>query len=309
MRHFHVLDISFYQIQIFLAVGERESITQAAQYLNITQSAVSKNIKSLEDTLGLYLFRREKQALCLTPAGRLLMDEMSTIYTMTENALEKAHVLQKGEEKPIVIGLPDSSNLERFFLNTKDYLRKHNISTSLHIECLPFHQLEKQLQNGVIDIVLTCGFDLVSFEHPELTCITLPSGPYYAYMKPENTLSERGSIPMSELQSHPFLMFSPIETPAYEQLVLSMCRSAGFQPQIAKYVTSPNSFICNFETGQEVFIADAYMRESDNTSLRRVAIRESQSCIALIRRRRNSNLTIPYIFSEIAACWEEAGPN
>ena len=84
---------------------------------------------------------------------------------------------------------------------------------------------------------------------------------YYAYMKPENTLSERGSIPMSELQSHPFLMFSPIETPAYEQLVLSMCRSAGFQPQIAKYVTSPILFICNFETGQEVFIADAYMRE------------------------------------------------
>lgn len=47
-----MMDISFSQIQMFLAVAENESITQAAQKLNLTQSAVSKNLKYMEDTIG-----------------------------------------------------------------------------------------------------------------------------------------------------------------------------------------------------------------------------------------------------------------
>lgn len=70
MKYFNMLDIKLSQIQIFLAAAQRESITKAAQYLHLSQSMVSKNIKYLEDTLGLYLFIRDKQHLRLTPAGR-----------------------------------------------------------------------------------------------------------------------------------------------------------------------------------------------------------------------------------------------
>lgn len=305
MKYFSVLNISFYQIHIFLATAERESITQAAQYLNVSQSMVSKNIKQMEENLGLYLFIREKQTLRLTPAGKLLMNEFSSIYSKTSIALEHAHALQAVESKPVVIGIPDSSNLKKFFLDTKEHLSQKDIHIAFHIECLPFGQLEQCLQNKTIDIVITCGFDIDSFSHPTLTCFTIPVGPYYAYMCPQNELSRKPFVTMKELQSYPFLMVSPIETPSYNQLVLSLCNKAGFSPLISKYVSSPNSFICNFDTGNEIFIADSYMRESENRQLCRVAIQDTDSTISIIRRRKNDNLDIPYIFTEITVIWRE----
>ena len=97
MKYFNMLDIKLSQIQIFLAAAQRESITKAAQYLHLSQSMVSKNIKYLEDTLGLYLFIRDKQHLRLTPAGRHLMEEFSDILALSQKALEKAQ--QKVEER------------------------------------------------------------------------------------------------------------------------------------------------------------------------------------------------------------------
>lgn len=305
MKHFQMLDISFFQIQLFLAVAERESVTQASRHLNITQSAVSKNIKYLEDTLGLYLFRREKQTLHLTPAGRLLKEEFTVIYDSTQKALEKAHVLQSGGEKPVVIGIPETSNLTKFFLNVKRHLREKNIKTSLHIECLSFQLLEKQLLSGIVDIVITCGFDLGSYTHPELMHISFPSGPYYAYMLPENPLAGKHSITMKDLQTSAFLLASQVDNPTYEQLVLNMCQQAGFRPLISKHVHSQSAFICNFDEGNEVFIADSYMRESENSSLKRIPIEGTASSIAIIRRRKNQSPVIPYIYDEIISAWPE----
>src|SRR5438105_1748811 len=53
----------------FEAAGRRLSFTQAAQELFVTQSALSRQIKSLEDALGVMLFQRRHRALALTPAG------------------------------------------------------------------------------------------------------------------------------------------------------------------------------------------------------------------------------------------------
>lgn len=135
MKYFNMLDIKLSQIQIFLAAAQRESITKAAQYLHLSQSMVSKNIKYLEDTLGLYLFIRDKQHLRLTPAGRHLMEEFSDILALSQKTLEKAHTIQAGASLPVTVGLPDSSNLERIFLDTKNLLQKEKKFTNFHTEC------------------------------------------------------------------------------------------------------------------------------------------------------------------------------
>jgi LysR family transcriptional regulator, glycine cleavage system transcriptional activator len=57
-------------LKAFEAAARSESFTRAAEELNVTQGAVSHQVKALEDTLGLKLFRRERQRLILTEAGR-----------------------------------------------------------------------------------------------------------------------------------------------------------------------------------------------------------------------------------------------
>jgi len=57
-------------LKAFEAAARSESFTRAAEELNVTQGAVSHQVKALEDTLGLKLFHRQRQRLILTEAGR-----------------------------------------------------------------------------------------------------------------------------------------------------------------------------------------------------------------------------------------------
>jgi LysR family glycine cleavage system transcriptional activator len=80
-------------LKAFEAAARSESFTRAAEELNVTQGAVSHQVKALEDTLGLKLFHRERQRLILTEAGRdylaVVRDAFDRIAIGTERLLQR----------------------------------------------------------------------------------------------------------------------------------------------------------------------------------------------------------------------------
>jgi LysR family transcriptional regulator, glycine cleavage system transcriptional activator len=80
-------------LKAFEAAARSESFTRAAEELNVTQGAVSQQVKALEDTLGLKLFRRERQRLILTEAGRnylaVIRDALDQIAVGTQRLLQR----------------------------------------------------------------------------------------------------------------------------------------------------------------------------------------------------------------------------
>ncbi|MFL6304169.1 MAG: transcriptional regulator GcvA [Candidatus Sulfotelmatobacter sp.] len=80
-------------LKAFEAAARSESFTRAAEELNVTQGAVSHQVKALEDTLGLKLFHRERQRLILTEAGRdylaVVRDALDRIALGTERLLQR----------------------------------------------------------------------------------------------------------------------------------------------------------------------------------------------------------------------------
>lgn len=74
------------QLTIFLAVAEREHLTQGAEAVGRTPSAVSAALKALEFSLGVALFDRVGRGLTLTEAGRVLKLEASAILARTDAA-------------------------------------------------------------------------------------------------------------------------------------------------------------------------------------------------------------------------------
>ncbi len=80
-------------LKAFEAAARSESFTRAAEELNVTQGAVSHQVKALEDTLGLRLFHRERQRLILTEAGRdylaVIRDALDQIAVGTERLLQR----------------------------------------------------------------------------------------------------------------------------------------------------------------------------------------------------------------------------
>ncbi len=80
-------------LKVFEAAARSESFTRAAEELNVTQGAVSQQVKALEATLGIKLFNRERQRLTLTDAGReylaVVRDALDRIAVGTERVVQR----------------------------------------------------------------------------------------------------------------------------------------------------------------------------------------------------------------------------
>ncbi len=88
------------KLKVFYAVAEAGSFTHASETLNLSQSAVSRQISGLEESIGIILFRRHARGLILTERGEMLYraaHDMSTRLSMTEVMLSDAAEKPRGE--------------------------------------------------------------------------------------------------------------------------------------------------------------------------------------------------------------------
>ena len=91
-------------LRSFVAVAEAGGVTRAAGFLNLTQSAVSMQIKRLEDALGLLLFTRQARKLALTPEGDQLLTYGRKMMALNDEVL--ARLTSTAHEGEIRLGVP-----------------------------------------------------------------------------------------------------------------------------------------------------------------------------------------------------------
>src|SRR6267378_200023 len=92
-------------LKAFVAVADHHSFTRAAVTLNRTQSAVSMQIKRLEDRLGVELFSRTKANVDLSPAGEGLLGYARRILTLNEEAVGR--LAERKVEGVVRLGVMD----------------------------------------------------------------------------------------------------------------------------------------------------------------------------------------------------------
>lgn len=92
-------------VRYFLAVAEYLNFSKAAQQLHIAQPPLSRQIRQLEDDLGVALFVRNKRRVELTKAGRVFLDEARKLVVQAGHATEAARHAQKGEFGVVKIGI------------------------------------------------------------------------------------------------------------------------------------------------------------------------------------------------------------
>ncbi len=97
------LDIT--TLRSFMAVANSGGVTRAAGFLNLTQSAVSMQLKRLEETLNLQLLDRTGRGVSLTPAGAQLLTYAQKIVDLNDEAYAK--LTDQNWEGDIVLGVPE----------------------------------------------------------------------------------------------------------------------------------------------------------------------------------------------------------
>lgn len=145
--------IKYRHLQCFLEITRQGSVVRAADALALTQPAVSKKLKELEDILGVRLLERSKKGIELTPFGSVFLEHASTSVAALREGTEKVSQAQKKGVVRLSIGvlptvatsiLPES--VKRFRLS--------NLDVRLHLVSGANSSLMSQLRIGELDLVV-----------------------------------------------------------------------------------------------------------------------------------------------------------
>ena len=139
--------------KIFVIVAKEKNITRASEKLNISQPAVTKHIKNLEDQLGITLFKRNKYGMELTEKGKELYDEIVNPINTILNAERKFT-----SSRNINLG-SHVTMLSRMF--GKCIAEYYNINPNSQIEVTneTFNDMLEMLERQKLDIVLSKKVD------------------------------------------------------------------------------------------------------------------------------------------------------
>ena len=144
------------EIQYFLTIVKHGSFTEAAQVLSVSQPAISKQIRQLEEELGCSLFTRSGRTLSLTPAGQAYHDYFQQCHFQLALLKNKLNA-QKKDGTIIRIAYPDDVDPSHFRTSFLD--AASSISTPVHLEfaCYPEAELPEILEQGRCDLILTAA--------------------------------------------------------------------------------------------------------------------------------------------------------
>ena len=147
------MNIDFELYRIFYVVANNKNITKASQELMISQPAVTKSIKNLEDQLGGTLFVRTKKGVILTPEGEELYKYIKQAIDFINNGEHQFNNLKNLETGSIRIGV--SKTLTQHFL--LPYLEEfHKLYPNIDIQIFTNITSEsvKEMKKGAIDLII-----------------------------------------------------------------------------------------------------------------------------------------------------------
>ncbi|MCD8117105.1 MAG: LysR family transcriptional regulator, partial [Oscillospiraceae bacterium] len=102
------------QLEYFLAAARSLNFTRTAEAYYISQSAITQQIRNLENELGVILFSRKNRKLMLTDAGELFVSEAESLIRKLTDSIEKVRAVQDGMVGTLRIGYLKCMEMSRF---------------------------------------------------------------------------------------------------------------------------------------------------------------------------------------------------
>lgn len=138
-------------LRSYIAFVETGSFTRASQQVHRTQSAISQQMKKLEEQTGKVLFVRSGRKLTLTDDGRFLLGYARQLVSLNDDAL--IQLRERNSQRPLILGCPDDY-VNQVLPKVVAFINKVTPELRVDIRCANSAQLRKQLDNGDIDLAI-----------------------------------------------------------------------------------------------------------------------------------------------------------
>lgn len=194
--------MEFRVLRYFLAVAREENVSRAAEFLNVTQPTLSRQLMDLEDELGAKLFIRGSRKITLTDEGRLLRKRAEEITELIDKT--KGEFLTKGEivSGDVYIGSGETDGV-RIIAKAANELQKNYPNIHFHISSGNAEDVTERLDKGLLDFGLLIGvIDMAKYDF-----ICLPaSDTWGVLMRKDSPLAVYETIKPEDLWNVPLII-------------------------------------------------------------------------------------------------------
>ena len=188
-------------LKYFLETARESSMTRAADKLCVSQPTMSKQLKDLENELGVKLFTRSNYSIKLTEAGMILKDRAEDIVNLVEKTISEFKNLDDFSTGDIYVGAAESDLIKYFAEAVKDLQKRFpkircNIYSGNKIDVC------EKLDKGLLDFAIVTNFlDLSKYNH-----LKMPSyDTWGVIMRKSDPLAKKKIIKYDDLAERPLI--------------------------------------------------------------------------------------------------------
>src|ERR1700733_2310670 len=217
-------------IRSFLSIAETLHFGRTAELIHLSQPALSHQIRTLEEEVGVRLFERNRRKTTLTAAGLAFRDDAAAALWQVEQAVRRARLAANGKLGLLRIGFLSTAGRElvadivRQFreLNSEVEFSLHNILTAEQV---------RMLETGSLDI----GFlRLPIGGQSALDVITVHREPFVIVVPSSHKLAKRKRVRLREVSGENFVMYERTWAPGFHDLMFGILRDAGIVPNVTQ---------------------------------------------------------------------------
>lgn len=214
------------QLRYFIAVAQERNFTRAAEQLNIAQPPLSRQIRMLEEELGVTLLQRDSRPISLTPAGRVCYEQAVQILGRLEQLKAATRRVGLQERSVLSIGFV-ASTLYGGMPSLLSKLREQAPELDIQLVEMTSIQQIAALKEGRIDI----GFGRIQHSDPAIAGFVMHEEPLAVAVALHSPLARsQDHVPINILSGQKLILYPREPRPSFADEVLRTLQNHDIRP-------------------------------------------------------------------------------
>jgi DNA-binding transcriptional LysR family regulator len=237
------------RLRYFLAVARERNFTRAADGLHIAQPALSRQVRLLEQDLGVALLRRTTHEVELTPAGRFLFERGPALLGAADDLWRGVRAFGAGERGEVSVGYGTSAGYE-----TAPRLlgalgaRLPDVAIATRVATLA--EIVVQVGDGTLDV----GIARCPRPEPGIDAHLVRLERQGVLLRGDHPRAGADAVAVADLRDETLLMHPREDNPGHFDAVLELCTAAGYEPRLAVRTLSFDLAQTPVATGEAVAV-------------------------------------------------------
>ncbi|WP_068783287.1 LysR family transcriptional regulator [Paenibacillus phocaensis] len=256
------------QLETLITISKTKSFRKAGELLNLTQPAVSAQIKSLEDEFRTVLVDRN-QPVTLTDRGQVFLEQAERILDIVEELKQKLSDMEHTPQGHIVLGTTTSIAIQ-ILPRILSYFQDQFPLIKTTIQSMPSSLIYQNVEQGLVDI----GIGYLIENNPQVLSSVLYYDTFEFVVSPRHPLAGNPTPTLESLRDVPLIMLSP--DTVGRRFIDEVLRQHDLEPNIVMELSSSEEVkrMVEINLGAAIISRQSILRELKQGTLKVVPIPE-----------------------------------